>query len=179
MNDNFMLLPISILNQHTLMEVRKCNDLTEQYYLTLSDQDIGLLMENRKETLESNGRIEFGGGVIQKIIIEFADSPYMYQDSYVSTLMELQECFYYFKNESLEQISDDSLIRQMKLYYDNVCQGSVEFLRTTILENISRDIRYGKEIYRDSDGYEDDYTAFLECDPDEMSGKGRLGRRQF
>ncbi|WP_309446508.1 DUF6323 family protein [Desulfosporosinus nitroreducens] len=33
------------------------------------------LVETRTFSLKSNGRIEFGGGVIDKIIKEFCDSP--------------------------------------------------------------------------------------------------------
>jgi hypothetical protein len=124
-------------------------------------------VENRKEALERNGRIEFGGGVIQKIIIEFADSHYLYQDVYLNTLMELQECFYYFKNESLEELSDDELIHMMKKYFDDVCQGSIEFLKTTMLENYCRDVRYVSDEYRNSDGYEDNYIDFLDSNPDD------------
>jgi hypothetical protein len=124
-------------------------------------------VENRKEALERNGRIEFGGGVIQKIIIEFADSHYLYQDVYLNTLMELQECFYYFKNESLEGLSDDELIHMMKKYFDDVCQGSIEFLKTTMLENYCRDVRYESDDYRNSDGYEDNYIDFLDSNPDD------------
>jgi hypothetical protein len=126
-----------------------------------------MLVENRKETLEKNGRVEFGGGVLQKIILEFMDSPYLIQDNYSETLLQLQECFYYFKNESLEELSDDELIRLMKRYYDDVCQGSVDYLQSTMLENHCRDIRFGSDEYRDMDGYEDNYIDFLDWDEKE------------
>jgi hypothetical protein len=159
-----MLLPIALLNQQTAADVRRCNDLTQKYGLQLSEPEILLLVENRKDALEKSGRVEFGGGVIQKIIMEFADSPYLYQDNYVNTLMELQECFYYFKNDALEILSDDELIKRMKKYFDDVCQGSIEYLQTTMLENICRDIRYGTNKYKDMDGYEDNYIEFLDWD---------------
>jgi len=164
MSEQFMFLPVALLNQHTETAIRKCNDYTTKHGLQLSEPDIHKLVENRKEALERNGRIEFGGGIIQKIIIEFADSPYLYQDVYVSTLMELQECFYYFKNEALEALSDDELIHMMKKYFDDVCQGSLEFLRTTMMENYCRDIRYGTDFYKNSDGYDDNYVDFLKRD---------------
>jgi hypothetical protein len=81
--------------------------------------------------------------------------------------MELQECFYYFKNESLEELSDDELIHMMKKYFDDVCQGSIEFLKTTMLENYCRDVRYVSDEYRNSDGYEDNYIDFLDSNPDD------------
>jgi hypothetical protein len=164
MNEPFMLLPVTSQNKQTVIAIRGCNEFTARYGLQLSEPEIQLLTENRREALERSGRIEFGGGVIQKLIMEFFDSPFLRQENYVESLMELQECFYYFKNESLEELSDDELIKLMKKYFDDVCQGSVEYLQTTMLENYCRDVRYGKTEYRDMDGYEDDYTEFLDWD---------------
>lgn len=164
MSNQFLFLPVALLNKNMMTAIRKCNDFTVNFNLMLSDTEIQELVEHRKEALDKNGRIEFGGGVMQKIIMEFADSPYLYQDVYFSTLVELQECFYYFKNESLEEITDDELIKIMKYYFDDVCQGSIEYLQNTILENYCRDIRYGSKDYIDSDGYEDNYVDFLDWD---------------
>ena len=166
MSEQFMFLPVALLNQHTTTAIRQCNEFTAKHGLQLTEPEINQLVENRKEALERSGRIEFGGGVIQKIILEFADSPYLYQDVYASTLMELQECFYYFKNETIEKLSDDELIHLMKKYFDDVCQGSLEFLRSTMLENYARDIRFGTDQYRNADGYEDNYEEFLKWDKD-------------
>ncbi len=159
-----MILPITVLEQQTAEVIKECNPYTLRFGLVLSQQEIRQLVENRKETLEQTGRIEFGGGVIQKLIMEFADSAYLNQENYADTLMQLQECFYYFKSEALEELSDDELIRLMKSYYEDVCQGSVEFLQTSMLENYCRDIRYGTKEYRGSDGYEEDYLDFLDWD---------------
>ncbi len=167
MSEQFMFLPVALLNQHMLAEIRKCNDYTERFGLQLTEADIHELLENRKEALEKSGRIEFGGGVIQKIIIEFADSPFIDQDNFTETLMRLQECFYYFKNEALEELSDDELIGIMKKYYDDECQGSIEYLSTSILENYCRDIRYGTKEYKDYSGYEDNYVEYLDWDREE------------
>ena len=164
MSNQFLFLPVALLNKNMMTAIRKCNDFTVNFNLMLTDTEIQELVEHRKEALDKNGRIEFGGGVMQKIIMEFADSPYLYQDVYFSTLVELQECFYYFKNESLEEITDDELIKIMKYYFDDVCQGSIEYLQNTILENYCRDIRYGLKDYIDSDGYEDNYVDFLDWD---------------
>lgn len=167
MSNQFQLLPQALQYQHMLTEIRKCNDFTSAYGLRLTDTDIQELSQNRKEALERSGRIEFGGGVIQKIIMEFADSPYIYQDVYLDTLTQLQDLFYYFKNESLEDMTDDELIHIMKKYFDDVCQGSLDYLNYSMLENYCRDIRYGTNEYRDSDGYEDDYVDFLDWDKEE------------
>lgn len=167
MNDQFLLLPISLMNRQTALSLYQCNDYTTRYGLQLSEPEIQQLIEHRKEALEKNGRVEFGGGVIQKIIMEFADSPFLYQENYTETLMELQECFYYFKNEAFEKLSDDELIKLMKKLFDDVCQGSVPYLQTTMLENYCRDIRYGTKEYHDQGGYDENYEGFLDYDREE------------
>ncbi|MGB4661415.1 MAG: DUF6323 family protein [Mobilitalea sp.] len=164
MSEEFMFLPVAMLNQHTETAIRQCNEFTVKNGLILSEPEIAQLVESRKNALEKSGRIEFGGGVIQKIIMEFADSPYINQDDYAETLIELQEYFYYFKNEVLDLISDDELIHKMKKYYDDVCQGSLDYLKSTMLENYSRDLRYGTNQYEKIDGYEDNYEEFLKKD---------------
>jgi len=167
MDESFMLFPMALLNQHIITEVSKCNSYTDRFGLKLSEQDIGVLVENRKESLQRSGRIEFGGGVIQKIIQEFADSPYIYQDVYLDTITQLQDIFYHYKNESLDELTDDELIKVMRKYFDEVCHGSLEYLSTTALENHCRDIRYRVKQYSESTGYEDNYEEFLDWDKED------------
>jgi hypothetical protein len=167
MDNPIMFLPAILMKQQSAAVLRECNDYTVRYGLELSEQEIGRLVENRKEALELTGRIEFGGGVIQKIIMEFADSGYMNQSDYADNLMELQECFYHFKSDAIEALTDDELIKLMKFYFEEICHGSVELLKSTMLENHCRDIRYGTKEYQKLNGYEDDYTDFLDWDEKE------------
>lgn len=147
--DDFMFLTVNLLKQQSIAEIKQSNDYTLKYGLTLSDHDINALVEHRKEALELSGRIEFSGGVIQKLIYKFASSPYVYQDNYVSTMSELQELFYYFKNETMDEINDDDLIHIMKQYFDLDCQGSLKSLQTRVFENICR-LRASDSLTRDS-----------------------------
>ena len=167
MENQFQFLPPMLFAQQTMAVLRECNNYTTRFGLQLTEEEIQQLIENRKEVLKITGRIEFGGGIIQKIVMEFADSAYINQMDYVELLMELQECFYYFKTEALEALADDELIKIMKLYFEEVCQGDVQLLQSTMLENYCRDIRYGKKEYLELNGYEDNYTDFLDWDGEE------------
>ena len=120
------------------------NEYTKKYGLSLTEKDALLIINEKNEALHSSGRIELGAGVSEKIIMEFADSPYITKDQYVQTIIELQDIFYYFKNESLEELTDEELLKIMKYYFDHDCQGDLEFLQSTILENVCRSIRYGR-----------------------------------
>lgn len=163
--DCFMLISPSIQNKLAVSEVLKCNEYTARFGLVLSQVEAQELIETRNEALDRNGRVEFGGGIIDKIIKEFCDSPFLYQGNYTETLHDLIETFYYFKNESEDSLSDDELISIMKKYFDLNCQGSVELLQNRELEAIARNIRYGISDYED---IYDNVEYFDEEDEEEL-----------
>lgn len=72
---------------------------------------------------------------------KICDSPYIYQDNYLDSLERLQEIFYLYKNESLDEITDDELLDYMKYKFDGICQGSLDYLEDTCLERFARNIR--------------------------------------
>lgn len=127
---------LEIVNKRKQIEIaniKKCNEYTSQYGLSLSDNQISNLLERRKETLKEAGRIEFREGIIDKLIKEFCDSPYINQENYATTLYELVEIFYEYKNETMDLISDDELIGFMKKSFDGICQGDLEYLSGTVM----------------------------------------------
>ncbi len=87
-----------LMQKQAVCEVVKCNEYTEQYGLALTQTQAAALVETRILSLADNGRIEFGIGVIDKIIKAFCNSPYMDTQNYAATLHELIETFYYYKN---------------------------------------------------------------------------------
>lgn len=153
MKENISLALQDIQKKQTLIDLKSCNELTIKYGLTLTDEDIDELIKNRFKSLKDNGRIEFSKGILKKLVEAFCDSPYIMQDNYKDTIIELQECFYFFKNEAMDQISDDELIEFMKKYFDEQCQGSLEYLSGTNLEELCRNTRYGFKDY-DMDFFE-------------------------
>ncbi len=147
----------SLIQKQAVDEIVKCNDFTFRFGLTLSHQDALELVETRTFSLKGNGRIEFSGGVIEKIIKEFCDSPYISRHNYVETLHDLIEIFYYYKNETLDLLSDDDLIKLMKNSFDSKCQGSLELLSGRELNKMARNLRYGYALdYSEDNEYEED-----------------------
>ncbi len=139
------LSPLLLRRAQEAQGLRAANALTARYCLTLSEQDITTLLEKRQAALSETGRVEFGRGILEKLVFAFCDSPYLFQDTYVETLLLLQDAFYYFKNESLDTLTDDELIAFMKEHFDGDCEGSVEYLTGTLLEDLCREIRYDEE----------------------------------
>lgn len=133
----------SLIQKQAVSEVMKYNDLTAKYGLVLTEQQAIALVETRSLSLKETGRIEFGGGIIDKIIFEFCDSPYLAMHNYEEVLHELIEIFYYYKNETLDLMSDYELIQYMKKSFDSICQGSLDLLSGRELDRLARSLRGG------------------------------------
>ena len=143
MEEDFSLEPVRAQMQLETQRLRDSNEFSIKYGLMLSEKQIQNLVERRFETLRDNGRIEFGEGILKKLIYAFSDSPYINQLNYEESLSELQDAFYYFKNETDERLSDDELIEYMKETFDGKAQGSIEYLTATSLEELRRNARHG------------------------------------
>jgi len=144
MDDKFALSPLELQKEQTMAELRECNEFTRSYGLSLTEYQIRELAERRFEALRNTGRVEFKKGILKKLVAEFCDSPYITQENYEEIMTELQEAFYYFKNESVDSIPDDELISLMKSHFDGYCQGSIEYLTGTTFEELCRRIRGGE-----------------------------------
>lgn len=150
------------LQQTGLAEaVLQTNVYTEKYGLVLSQEDTELVLAERQKSLREQRRVEFGQGVLPKIIQEFCDSAYISQSNYVETLVRLQDIFYLYKNEMQDEISDDELLHFMREQFETVCFGDLDYLEGTCLSNFAQAIRAGYRGYRASDGY-GEYAQFDE-----------------
>lgn len=144
MKDHFSLSPLSMQKLQTEGELRECNALTMRFGLYLTDEQIHNLVEKRFAALKDTGRVEFGQGILKALIYEFCDSPYISQDTYEETLFELLDSFYYFKNETMDAISDEELMHFMKIHFDGDCEGSIDYLNGTSLEALCRYAKGGE-----------------------------------
>lgn len=140
-----------LIKEQSITQVMQCNEKTAKYQLTLTKQEAELLIDTRQEALRATQRIEIGGGIINKIIDHFKASPYISQYNYASTISELIDTFYYFKNETLDEISDDDLIELMEELFDGRCHGSIDLLQGRDLEQIAHNVRYGTWKSSDAD----------------------------
>ncbi len=128
-------------------ELRECNEISQKFGLVLTEVEIEELVTCRMQALKSTGRIEFGGGILPKLVFAFCDSLYMESSIYEETLADLQDAFYYFKNESMDRFSDDELIEFMVTVFNGRAQGSAEYLTGTSLEALCRYAREGWDPY--------------------------------
>ena len=75
-------------------------------------------MIKHKECLLEHQRIEFGKNILEKLIFAFCDSDFIYQENYRETLIRLQNIFYLYKNESMDELTDEELINIMRIRKD-------------------------------------------------------------
>ena len=129
--------------QNQIQKIMDTNQRTEQFGLVLTQEDAKTLAEGRKESLGRQQRVEFGEGILPKIIFAFCDSSYISQDNYVDTLLRLQEDFYLYKNEMME------LLHFMREQFDEVCFGDIDYLEGTCLDIFAQAIRAG---YQETQG---------------------------
>lgn len=131
--------------KNQVARVLDVNERTAKFGLVLTEEDAKQLVEERKNSLVEKQRIEFGEGILPKLIDTFCDSPYIYQDNYVDTIGRLQDIFYEYKNEAMDALTDDELLEKMREAFNGECQGSTDYLEETILEELARNIRVGGE----------------------------------
>lgn len=170
MSDGRWLEKIAAKNQ--LEKVLGLNEYTKQFGVVLSEEQAQLILTEKNQTLREQERIEFGQSVIPKLIQAFCDSPYVYQDNYVESIVRLQDIFYLYKNESMDEMTDDELIEYMKKAFDGRCQGSLDYLEETALEHIARVARKQSSQYLHRHLHDGSEAAGYNNEIDDYNGEG-------
>lgn len=67
-------------------------------------------------------------------------------------LVRLQEMFYLYKNEMLDEITDDELLKFMREQFESVCYGDLDYLEGTCLDIFAQAIRAGYAGYKQTGG---------------------------
>ena len=144
---------LELANSRTwLKQVEATNQYTEKFGLSLSQEDTQFLLAEMNEILKAQRRVEFGQGILPRIIYVFCDSSFILQCDYVETLIRLQEIFYLYKNEMNDEITDDELLCFMKEQFETVCFGDLGYLEGTCLDIFAQAIRRGYRGYQETQG---------------------------
>ena len=61
----------------SIQALTQANQITSQYGLVLTEQQMLSLLQQRQEALEATGRVEFGDGVLHLLAERFCDSPFL------------------------------------------------------------------------------------------------------
>ena len=118
--------------------LRNSNALSERYGMSLTEGQMQALADGCAAALADTGRIEFGAGVLPKLIEALCDSPYVDRVSYCDTLLAMQELFYYFKSESSDAFADDELVEALERAFNGPAQGATEYVAGLSPEELYR-----------------------------------------
>lgn len=97
-----------------------------RYGLVLTREDAAALMEGCSAALRHTGRVEFGGGILPRLLEVFCDSPALRQENLTEELLTLQEVFYHWKNEDGDLTPDGEVLAFLRRAYDK--RGAAEYL---------------------------------------------------
>lgn len=140
MEQNWLTLMQEQTQRTALLEANK---FSRQYGLTLTEEQVQLILQERKTSLREQQRVEFGASITEKIIYTFCSSPFISQANYAETLCRLQDIFFLYKNEMQDELNDDELLQLMKDQFENLCFGDLDYLANTCLYNFAQAIRAG------------------------------------
>lgn len=149
MNRDWMVL---LEGQTGLDEVLETNRAAERYGLALTREEAELILAERTRVLREQKRVEFGEGIVPRIIDEFCDSDFIDRDNYADTVIRLQEIFYLYKNEMQDEVSDGELLHFMREQFEEICFGDLDYLEGTCLNIFAQAVRAGYRGYRASEG---------------------------
>jgi len=115
----------------TAEELAQSNRVSRKFGLDLSPAQADMLARRQVEALREAGRIEFGGGILKKLVLAFCDSPFIQPEDWADTLAQLQTIFYELKNETKDRLGDDDLIFRMTARFNGAAGGSLDALEST------------------------------------------------
>ncbi|MDD2956741.1 MAG: DUF6323 family protein [Oscillospiraceae bacterium] len=105
-----------------------CNRVSSPFGLSLSPSQARELALRHRRALFDAGRIEFGEGILPRLIAALCDSPYLQPDCYAQTLAELQDIFYLFKNDCGDSLSDEELLCWIERNFSGKAAGDIQYL---------------------------------------------------
>ena len=118
MENNILKFTMNELQDFSSEKLMRLNEESINYGLVLTEEDVQQITKNTKETLKKTGRIETSTDSLEKKISFLYSSPYTQKDDYVEVISDMEEIFYYFKNQVSDLLSDDEIIEILKKTYN-------------------------------------------------------------
>lgn len=138
-----------LVMEEKVTDILKCNDVSSRYGIKLNESDAKELIAIRQETIKDVGLIEFRSSIVEEVILAFCDSQFITKYDYLEVLSQLVEIFYYYRLEVNELMSDEDIIKYMKLAFEGPCQGSLDYLSDHQLWKLLDDFSDNKDIFEE------------------------------
>ena len=112
MNESLLEVLQSRKEKKELSVLMQCNEKTESFGLSLTEEDAHELVLCRNASLKKYRRVEFGEGILDKLIFTFCDSQYINQENYREVMEELQILRQLQITATFAQYSQDMMIQR-------------------------------------------------------------------
>lgn len=123
-------------------EILKINEESSVYGLILTSENVEEIIKSRGYSLKTYGRIDLNMDATKKIINKIYISQYTDKDDYVEIINDLQDIFYYLKNETLDKINDNEIIDIIGEFYEET-SGRIDNVQN-LAEKYALDFRLGR-----------------------------------
>ena len=133
------------LNNDTLIlkKIIELNKITSRKGLFLTRTEALDLISNKNINLKEMGRVEFGLGILDRIIYTFYDSAYIDKDNYLEMLEGLTNVFYLYQASFDNKLTDEEIFNYMKKCFDSECAGSIELLESFSFDKLKQRLENG------------------------------------
>lgn len=128
-----------------LKNILTLNEMTSKRNLYLQEKDISQIIETKNISLKELGRVEVKNNILERIIYEFYDSPYIDQTNYLETILDLTRIFYLYQDELSYKLTDEEIIIYLQDEFNNRCGGDLTLLETLSLSNLKEVLERKKE----------------------------------
>lgn len=135
--ENFALQPVDD-------KILALNEVSRVHGLVLTPEDAKELSQIRERSLKDNERLEIGLGAMEGVIRRFSKSSFVNQENYAYVIAEVTDLFYYIKTETDDKVSDNELLDELYLRFEQRCRGSVDLLLGREGEILIRKINAGE-----------------------------------
>ncbi|CZR96210.1 MULTISPECIES: DUF6323 family protein [unclassified Clostridioides] len=129
-----MISPIILSSMHQGLkeiernELLETNEESKAYGLALSESDVKDIITSRNYTLKGYGRIELDIKTTKQLIENIYKSQFTNINDYLETINDMQEIFYYLKNETDDKICDNEIIELLDELYEKF-SGNLDNVR--------------------------------------------------
>lgn len=123
-------------------ELLETNEKSREYGLALSESDVKDIITSRNYTLKGYGRIELDIKTTKQLIENIYKSQFTNINDYLETINDMQEIFYYLKNETDDKICDDEIIEILDELYEKF-SGNLDNVRGEV-DKFAKKFKFGE-----------------------------------
>ena len=136
------LSPDALVERNLVSRLLEINSATQKHGLILTEAIAKEITEARQHALKVNDRVDFSSDTVTRLVKAFSQSYYITQENFSEIIGEILDLFYFLKNEIKDALSDDEMISEMLIVFNDYCAGEIELMQNKGVEIIIRKHRF-------------------------------------